>query len=189
MQPYRWFVHGGILFLYLLLFGGTGGLPALRRFPAAVVITSTPQPDGSLIHVVRPGESLWTIAVAYGVYIQDIQRMNDMSFDQEKIISGEKLRIPTRQPTFLTPKAAPTATPVPIVNQVVATAASYAATETAVAGASQLLKPTPTASPVLSTAMPIPDTGHDFSHVIQTILIIFGVLGLALVVFGLAVQR
>ena len=31
------------------------------------ILTSTPQPDGSIYHIVQPGESLWAISVAYGI--------------------------------------------------------------------------------------------------------------------------
>jgi len=31
------------------------------------IITSTPNPDGSIVHIVQEGETLWDISLAYGV--------------------------------------------------------------------------------------------------------------------------
>lgn len=190
MQQFRRWVCGGILFLCIFNWGITGGKSTLQNVSAmAPVLTSTSEPDGSLVHLVKPGENLWVISVAYGVYIQDIQRMNNMTFDQDKIIAGQKLLIPTRQPMLLTPHATASQTPLPIVNQIVSTAASYAATGTAVAGVSIVAKPTPSITQNFPTTLPIPNTGRDLSQTIQTVLLILAVLGMALIVFGLAAKR
>ena len=62
-----------------------------RIFP---VQTVTPRPDGSRVHEVQPGQSLWSIAVAYGVKIQDILRANNLADNQTTIYSGQKLALP-----------------------------------------------------------------------------------------------
>jgi uncharacterized protein YkwD len=58
----------------------------------STIIPSTPNSDGKLIHVVRPGETLWLIAISYGVKIADIRRLNTMS-EAEAVYPGEKLLI------------------------------------------------------------------------------------------------
>lgn len=48
--------------------------------PTSVVIfPNTPEADGSIKHTVRAGETLWTIAQAYGVSVEEIARLNRMS--------------------------------------------------------------------------------------------------------------
>ncbi len=79
------------------------------------VYTVTPQPDGRVIHTVQSGQTLWSIAIAYGVKIEDLQRLNNLSGNT--IYEGQKLfitRLPTATPTppppTLTPTLWPTAT-------------------------------------------------------------------------------
>lgn len=60
------------------------------------VRTTTPQPDGRLIHVVQQGQTLWSIAVAYGVHIADLQRLNYYPGDYFTVYVGQRLVIPTR---------------------------------------------------------------------------------------------
>ncbi len=59
---------------------------------ASTIIPSTPLMDGRLYHVVGPGETLWLIAISYGVKIADIRRMNNLT-DVQDIYPGNKLLI------------------------------------------------------------------------------------------------
>lgn len=105
------------------------------------VITSTPNPDGAVVHIVEAGQTLWSIAVAYGVHILDIQQMNSL-VGSTTIYNGMKLiikyaptptispsptatsvrptrtatsRVPTKTPTpYYTPTATFTPTPEPL---------------------------------------------------------------------------
>lgn len=61
--------------------------------PLAISILSTPNSDGDVIHEVKPGESLWQIAIAYEVTIEDIKGLNNL-FDNN-IYPGSKLLIKT----------------------------------------------------------------------------------------------
>jgi LysM repeat protein len=107
------------------------------------VVTSTPNPDGSVVHIVAPGQALWSIAVAYGVHINDIQQMNAL-VGSTTIYNGMKLiiklaptvtisptptstsvrptrtatsRIPTKTPTpYYTPTVTFTPTPQPLIH-------------------------------------------------------------------------
>ena len=94
------------------------------------IITATPQNDGSVIHTVADGQSLWGIALAYGVFIGDIQNLNGLDADNSIIQNGQKLMIfppgtieteipaVTDQPVDLTAAAArlitPTSTETPL---------------------------------------------------------------------------
>jgi uncharacterized protein YkwD len=84
---------------------------------ARTVIPNTPNADGKLYHIVGSGETLWLIAVSYGVKIADIRRLNNMT-ETEAIFPKEKLLIRDNfkpGPASGTPGAAdtPTATSPP----------------------------------------------------------------------------
>ena len=59
----------------------------------APVVTSTPRPDGSVVHVVGYGQSLWQIAITYGVHIDDIRILNGLPAGSTTIYEGQKLII------------------------------------------------------------------------------------------------
>jgi uncharacterized protein YkwD len=69
------------------------------------IFPSTPASDGSVIHQVRSGETLWLIAITYGVKIDEILALNNLSKDspiypkQELII---KKALSTPSPTGAT---------------------------------------------------------------------------------------
>jgi hypothetical protein len=108
--------------------GGPTPIPIYR------VQTATPQPDGSVTHIVQSGQTLITIAEAYGVKVNEIMALNNLSSD--KIYVGDKLVIhpantpgptgtttatatPTRAATSTPhPTRTPTRSPAPIVTGV-----------------------------------------------------------------------
>ena len=59
--------------------------PIISRHPA--------QEDGSLIHVVRPGQTLFSIARAYGIPMQDLIRRNQLEPGGAWLLSGQTLVI------------------------------------------------------------------------------------------------
>jgi len=63
-----------------------------------------------MIHVVQPGQSLWAIAIAYGMKISDLVKLNtQLSPDNPTIYTGQKIIVRgTSQPT-----ASPTVTDTP----------------------------------------------------------------------------
>ncbi|MBW6472895.1 MAG: LysM peptidoglycan-binding domain-containing protein [Anaerolineaceae bacterium] len=64
------------------------------------LIKSTPAPDGSIIHVVGYGQSLWSIADAYGVTIDQLRSLNNISPHYTTIRTGDQLLIqPAHTPT------------------------------------------------------------------------------------------
>jgi LysM repeat protein len=76
----------------------------------APVITSTLQADGSLIHEVKQGQAFWSIAIAYGIKVNDIIQMNGLNSGAVLSI-GQKLRI--HGPYTTTPQLSDTPTPEP----------------------------------------------------------------------------
>ncbi|HEY3475032.1 MAG TPA: CAP domain-containing protein [Anaerolineales bacterium] len=89
----------------------------LEIAPVIVPITvSTPNAEGHVIHEVKPGQTLWQIAITYETKIDEIKRLNNL-FDNN-IYPGTRLLIRTGVvlPTItltLVPALAPTATIVP----------------------------------------------------------------------------
>ncbi|MDR3577286.1 MAG: LysM peptidoglycan-binding domain-containing protein [Anaerolineaceae bacterium] len=71
------------------------------------VRTVTPQADGRVIHIVKQGQTLWSIAIAYNTKIAALTTANHLSFDNPVIYVGQKLAIPiTKLPQGNTPAAA-----------------------------------------------------------------------------------
>ena len=66
---------------------------AATEAPFVGLQTSTPSPDGSVVHVVGYGQTLWSIALSYGVTIDDIRRLNSIGADSVVIYPGQQLLI------------------------------------------------------------------------------------------------
>ena len=104
---------------------GQTALPSQVTAPFIPLITNTPNPEGTIIHIVGPGETLWGIAVSYGVTIDDIRGLNSMAATDTTIYEGQRLVIRTNvqpplaptpagaQPTSQTPLPLPSATATP----------------------------------------------------------------------------
>ncbi|HEU0295454.1 MAG TPA: LysM peptidoglycan-binding domain-containing protein [Anaerolineales bacterium] len=69
------------------------------------VTVSTARPDGDVVHEVRYGQTLWSLAIQYKVRIEDIKRVNGLTNDT--IAPGWKLLIQkaATQPAPLTPNS------------------------------------------------------------------------------------
>ena len=73
--------------------GATPGQTGNGSQLIVAVQTATPDADGKLYHVVQPGQSFWSIAVAYKITIKDIETWNNLSKDS-KLQIGQRLFIP-----------------------------------------------------------------------------------------------
>ncbi len=106
---------------YVLLAGYVAGAqaPAATATPEAPataveggagtpIQTSTPRPDGSVVHIVQPGETLWSIAIAYKVSIAQLMSQNGLPANAV-LYPGNRLII--HRAGEITPQA--TATPAP----------------------------------------------------------------------------
>ena len=131
------------------------------------VITSTPNYDGYVYHTVQSGQTLFQIALAYGVTVDYLKELNSLS-DETMIYTGQTLKImqaatPTVTPTFTPTPVYPTRTPSP---------AEITATPT--------LMPTPTATPTPTLLDQLPTFDR---QTFGFLLIILSALGLGVIVF------
>lgn len=90
---------------------GTGGAAATSSVAYNPVEVSTPNPDGSIIHVVKEGQTLWTIAAIYKMDINELLTINGM-YPTSLIRPGQKITIrPAGQQPTDTPEGTPTEVP------------------------------------------------------------------------------
>ena len=73
---------------------GEGGsvVPPVSQIIIPVQI-ATPDEDGNVYHIVQAGQSLWSIAIAYQITIQDLETWNNISRNIP-LQSGQRLYIP-----------------------------------------------------------------------------------------------
>jgi len=72
--------------------------------PFTPLDTSVPDEDGSILHIVHYGETLWGIAQSYGVTVDDIRRLNGIADGSTLIHPGQQLLI---QPGGTSPQVFP----------------------------------------------------------------------------------
>lgn len=70
--------------------GGGSAVPAVEAVILLVTL-STPNGEGNIIHEVKPGQTLWQIAIAYEIKIDEIKSLNNLS--DNNIYPGNKLFI------------------------------------------------------------------------------------------------
>jgi uncharacterized protein YkwD/LysM repeat protein len=116
--------YSGNTFYYVIDCGlSTGGTPAAFTpppsfiAPKATLIPNTPNADGSITYIVQGGDSLLGIAIAYGVSLDDLFKLNGLT-GKSIIYTGQKIIIrkaytPTPILPTLTPTGLPTITPWP----------------------------------------------------------------------------
>mgnify|MGYP000212145592 CR=1 FL=1 len=80
---------------------GTGISPVSQLIVPVQI--ATPDADGKIFHVVQSGQSFWSIAIAYQITINDLEKWNGMSRDTP-LQAGQRLLIPNKDtPGFATP--------------------------------------------------------------------------------------
>jgi uncharacterized protein YkwD len=139
--------------------------------------TSTPAADGSITHVVQPGEGLSGIADAYDITLQELLTLNGLA-ENSLIRPGDKLVIREAQPATETPlpsstptEPIPTSTPRPTRTPTLRPAAS----------------PTPLPSP---TPTPVPlALGAVIENVLPVVILLLAVAGVVLMVIGAFMRR
>lgn len=67
------------------------------------VVKAEPKPDGSIVHIIRTGQTLWTLSVVYEVSLQQILELNQYS-EAQIIHPGDEVMVAG-------PGSAPTSTP------------------------------------------------------------------------------
>ena len=76
------------------------------------LVVSTPMPDGTVKHIVGGGQTLWAIADAYQIPIEDLLELNELEPDAIVNIGDELIISPSYTPTS-TPIGEPSSTPPP----------------------------------------------------------------------------
>jgi uncharacterized protein YkwD len=92
--------------------------PGATTVTAAPILTSTPRPDGAVVHVVEQGQVLWNIAAAYKVSLAEIMALNNLT-ERSVIYPGNKLLIKPPEATPVisaTQTVSATATEIPPSN-------------------------------------------------------------------------
>lgn len=82
--------------------------------PLIGFVQATPNPDGSVIHVVQPGQTLTGIANVYRVELNELLKLNSLSMDSV-IQPGDRILVAAGPPGTGTP-ALPTTGPVQVEN-------------------------------------------------------------------------
>jgi hypothetical protein len=77
--------------------------PAGTQIALVPLLTATPRSDGAVVHEVGYGQSLWSIAIAYGTKIDFIRGLNGLIPGSTDIYAGQRLLI--FQAGSLTPPA------------------------------------------------------------------------------------
>lgn len=73
--------------------GGASESAGVSQFMVPVTL-STARPDGNVFHKVQYGQSLWSIAIAYGTTIKNIQALNNLGEDST-VYQGQELLVLT----------------------------------------------------------------------------------------------
>lgn len=80
---------------------GSSGSSGASQFMVPVTL-STPRPDGNVFHKVQYGQSLWSIAIAYGTTIRNIQALNNLG-EESTVYQGQELLVVTGATQAATP--------------------------------------------------------------------------------------
>jgi len=167
-------------------------LPPSPTFEIVIPVSrATPNPDGSILHVVQTGQTLWNIAAVYEVALPDLLALNGLN-DNSVIFPGEKLLIkpPAGTPTP-TETVLPTRTPTETPSAAITSTGSPAVTPSPVALSQQPgaeLHPNPTQTPLAKQSSALPATPGGIDPLLLAIAVLV-VLGLALVLFSGYLKR
>ena len=119
---------------------GSTYIPVTQPPPKATpLVTATPLSDGSIVHVVGYGQTLWSIATAYSVSVEQLRGWNNIAETDNAIYAGQRLLV---RPASLAPA---TATPASVGAPSVTPSEMPAATPTLAPAT-----PTPAETPIIS---------------------------------------
>lgn len=125
--------------------GSSGEAAGVSQYMVPVTL-STARPDGNVYHKVQYGQSLWSIAIAYGTTIKTIQALNNLGEDltvyqgQELLVQTGAAQAATIAPDF-TPTQQSTATLPPTATSAPTSTPSLQVTPTAAEAESESASP------------------------------------------------
>ena len=113
--------HAGLIlpvlafFVLILASGFFRSVAFVQAAPPAQVpiYTPTPRPDGRIIYIVRPNDTLLSISLLTGVPVETLKGLNNLTGDT--IYEGQELLLGLAGPAETTPTAGPTPTATPIL--------------------------------------------------------------------------
>lgn len=140
--------------------GANGNEQIVSNYIAPVVLAE-PKEDGSVVHVVQSGQSLWMLVSHYGVTIDQLRELNQMK-DNDVIYIGQEIFIKPPSPATVTPEFMPDIT----------TGPHATATQK------------PIITPNLTDEEPADPYGNDMNLIYLLFFTIFGI-GLILIVVGI----
>jgi uncharacterized protein YkwD/LysM repeat protein len=128
--------------------GGAAPLTPMVTPPIAGIQTATPKADGSILHTVELGQTLWSIAISYKISLNDLYTLNGLN-EQSVIIPGERLTIRLASQT-LTPTLPTTGTGISTISGTAG--AETLELSSTPASPTQTVAPTEKPTPTLRTA-------------------------------------
>ena len=143
--------------------------------PIYYVVIATPNPDGSVVHIVQSGQTLIGIAQAYGVSVDEIKALNNLSSDA--IYVGDELLI------------VPAGTPAPTDTMTPTVTATKVDTPTRQPTRTPVPSPTPGAPPASPTPAPTGTSPDVLGNILVGIIAVLGVGGVVLMAVGGLLKR
>jgi len=146
--------------------GGTPAPTPTVVLPVVPIVKATPNPDGSIIHILRYGQTLSGIAYVYKVPLADLLRYNNLTLNTT-LYPGQKIIV--RPPTIT---ATPTTPPTPTET------ATPPATATPTASITPTVTPF-TASTLTAIAVNTPQVtpGQEDTNVPHGAVVLLGIIG------------
>lgn len=162
------------------------GSPAATQIALAPLVIATPDSNGAVVHAVGYGQSLWSIAIAYGVKIDAIRALNGLAPGSTEIYAGQKLVIQQAGAATPDPSSEPTVEETQAATQPLAPTSDLPS--------EVKLQPTRTNQPMITdTLIPSPTLKmkpelelQEFSatRLLAVFLILAGVIGVVWVIFS-----
>ena len=153
----------------------TATLPSRIRIPwrDRLASTATPFPAGAVTHTIQMGDTLFGVALRYGVRITDVLRLNQITTSTELFV-GQPLVVQIVSAT-------PTPIPSPTALAIIAPAPEPTITPMSVATATAVLPPTPSA---VAAAPPRPLPLAAMALIVTGVLIVSVGIGMRLTLFN-----